>query len=145
MHPKDEYLVLYNGVCCVGWLVVWMLAMKSILMNVVQLGFIDSLANVYNDSVDGPMISLMLSTTQLLALMEIVHAAIGFVRSPVAVTTMQVMSRIVALFAIYFSPNAQSKCHNCTCHDCHASVIDWAVLQLPSFGEPLFLEVISRG
>jgi hypothetical protein len=34
---------------------------------------------------------------------------LGLVRSPVVVTAMQVMSRIVALVAINYSPEAQSK------------------------------------
>lgn len=112
MNPKDQYLVLYNGVCCVGWLIVWMLSMQSIIGNIKQLGFHDSLASIYNDSFYGISISPMLTATQMVALMEIVHAAIGFVRSPVAVTAMQVIGRDVALFAIYFSPSAQSKEHH---------------------------------
>ena len=48
--------------------------------------------------------------SQCMALFEIMHALIGIVKSPVLVTTMQVMSRIVALVAIYYSPNAQGRC-----------------------------------
>ena len=51
----------------------------------------------------------LLFVTQSAALLEIAHAAVGLVRSPVMVTAMQVFSRIVALVAITFSKDAQSK------------------------------------
>ena len=50
-----------------------------------------------------------LIVSQLAALLEIVHAAVGIVRSPVMVTTMQVMSRVVVLFAAVFSSTGASK------------------------------------
>jgi very-long-chain (3R)-3-hydroxyacyl-CoA dehydratase len=109
MGLKDGYLILYNFSCCIGWAAVWGLSVLSLASNVPKLGVIDAFANVYNDDEYGSLLATILTVAQVAALLEIVHAAIGFVRSPVAVTFMQVMSRIVALFAIYFSPNAQSK------------------------------------
>jgi hypothetical protein len=58
-------------------------------------------SQVYSDC------ALWLQVSQTAALMEIVHAAIGFVRSPVMITAMQVMSRIVALVAVVYAPTAQ--------------------------------------
>jgi very-long-chain (3R)-3-hydroxyacyl-CoA dehydratase len=46
---------------------------------------------------------------QTAALLEIVHAAMGIVRSPVIVTAMQVSSRIFALVAVLYAPTSQSK------------------------------------
>ena len=106
MNPKDVYLVLYNLSCCIGWAGVWLLTVLSLIEDVPSIGIVKALAAVYNEE---PNLAELLALVQSAALLEIVHAAIGFVRSPVTVTAMQVMSRIVALFAIYFSPDAQSK------------------------------------
>jgi Protein tyrosine phosphatase-like protein, PTPLA len=111
MTPKDSYLVLYNLACCLGWLSVLVLSLLSLAKNAGSIGIQGALANIYNaslDTINVPM-SLMLSFTQTAAVMEIIHAAIGFVRSPVLVTFLQVSSRLIALFAIYTSINAQSK------------------------------------
>lgn len=49
---------------------------------------------------------------QSAALLEIVHAGLGLVRSPVFVTAMQVGSRIVALHMVSSSPKAQCEFHD---------------------------------
>lgn len=54
-------------------------------------------------------VSLLLTISQSAAILEIVHAMLKLVRSPVMVTFMQVMSRIVALVAVEKSRDAQSK------------------------------------
>lgn len=59
-----------------------------------------------------PSLATMLTLVQSAAILEIVHAALGLVRSPVFVTMMQVGSRIVALHMINHSPTAQSKSKN---------------------------------
>lgn len=56
-----------------------------------------------------PSLAFVLTIVQSAAILEIVHAALGLVRSPVFVTTMQVGSRIVALHMLNVSPKAQSK------------------------------------
>jgi len=104
MGIKDFYLILYNSLCCGGWAAVVLFALQSLATNLNDgMALADALASVY-DNVD-----TMLNLSQSAALLEIVHAAIGLVRSPVSVTFMQVMSRIVALVAIVYSPQAQSK------------------------------------
>jgi very-long-chain (3R)-3-hydroxyacyl-CoA dehydratase len=102
MGPKDLYLIFYNVSLCAGWGVVLKLAVDTILAGS---DLKESLAAVYNT----PDLSIVLGYSQTAALLEIIHAGVGLVRSPVVVTAMQVMSRIVALVAISFSPNAQSK------------------------------------
>ena len=105
MNPKDLYLVAYNSACCVGWAVVWYLAVASLYDSVVvqSVPFLQAAERVYAD------VAFWLQISQTAALMEIVHAAVGFVRSPVMITAMQVMSRILALVAIVFAPTSQGK------------------------------------
>ncbi len=99
LSPKDMYLVLYNLGCCLGWGKVLTLGAQTLLENGISK---ESLAMVYSS----PGLASLLTIVQTAALLEIVHAAIGFVRSPVFVTTLQVGSRIAALFAIVNSPEA---------------------------------------
>jgi Protein tyrosine phosphatase-like protein, PTPLA len=101
--PKDMYLILYNSACCAGWAVVLASSILSLIQDT-ESSVSDRLANVYRNA---PLVAEMLTWVQLAALMEILHAAIGFVRSPVLVTAMQVSSRIFALVAIVYAPSAQ--------------------------------------
>ena len=121
MGPKEVYLILYNVCACVGWSVVLALALKTLAVGVPQDGLTEALSNVY--ATEG--LATFLTYSQTAALLEIVHAALGLVRSPVLVTAMQVGSRIVALIAVNGSLAAQSKYNNylpyslvpCTCMD----------------------------
>lgn len=99
---KDIYLILYNLGCCAGWAYVLSIGLQTLASNGVSK---DSLASIYSQ----PGLANALTIVQSVALMEIVHAMIGFVRSPVFVTSMQVGSRIAALFAIVNSPDAGGK------------------------------------
>ena len=101
---KDMYLVTYNVLCCIGWAFVWVLAVQSLSINLStnSMSVREALANVYEP------VQQVLFYSQCAALLEIVHAALRLVRSPVLVTAMQVMSRIVALFALVNSTRAQS-------------------------------------
>jgi len=112
------YLIVYNMSCCAGWSMILISALQSLANGIPQDGVFESLANVYGASYTMPMQVLSSSTialadllfiTQSAALLEIVHAAVGLVRSPVLVTAMQVFSRIVALVAVTYSPQAKSK------------------------------------
>lgn len=98
---KTAYLVLYNLSCCAGWAVVLYFSIQTLLTSEDSLK--DALASVYNAST-----ALPLTLAQSAALLEIGHALLGLVRSPVIVTFLQVMSRIVALYALSQSPDAQS-------------------------------------
>lgn len=110
---KDGYLILYNCALTVGWAMVWGIAVHSLVMSVwggdgspadiVSFGK-NALARIY--IAEG--MAVMLDLSQTMALLEIVHAATGLVRSPVLVTFLQVMSRIAALLALVGAKSAQS-------------------------------------
>jgi very-long-chain (3R)-3-hydroxyacyl-CoA dehydratase len=105
LSPKDMYLVVYNALCCVGWAIVFAGSFKTLFLpssNEIAMGsFVDRLSDVYGSVAD------VLAYAQTAALLEILHAGIGWVRSPVLVTAMQVSSRIFALVAIRYAPAAQ--------------------------------------
>jgi very-long-chain (3R)-3-hydroxyacyl-CoA dehydratase len=105
MGPKDMYLIVYNLCCCGGWSLIFLLAVSSLSKGIPEDGVVEALSNVYGTG----NLSDLLFYTQSAAILEIIHAAIGLVRSPVIVTAMQVSSRIWALLAVTYSPNAQSK------------------------------------
>jgi len=107
---KDSYLILYNALCCLGWLQVWGLAVLMVGTGVFidQMPLPEALSNVY--FAQGLATCLIVSQTS--ALLEMGHAVTGIVRSPVLVTTMQVMSRIVALVALVYSTDAQCESLN---------------------------------
>ena len=127
LGPKDLYLILYNALCCLGWAYVLALGIPSLVSSVSDAtssgtSLVDALkdagANLYfaTPSTAGwsdessPSLSYVLTIVQSAAMLEIVHAALGLVRSPVFVTTMQVGSRIVALHMVNTCPKAQCKC-----------------------------------
>lgn len=104
LKPTDMYLIAYNAVCCAGWAQVWLMAV-DFLFKAAQSGELKTgLESVFFCGLADYLI-----ISQLAALLEIVHAAAGLVRSPVLVTTMQVMSRVVVLFAAVFSSTGASK------------------------------------
>jgi very-long-chain (3R)-3-hydroxyacyl-CoA dehydratase len=105
ISTKDTYLIFYNCALTVGWAMVWAITVNYVVTEYMAYPNItEALSKVY--AADG--LAIMLDISQTLALLEIVHAATGLVRSPVTVTFMQVMSRIVALFALVASQRAQS-------------------------------------
>jgi very-long-chain (3R)-3-hydroxyacyl-CoA dehydratase len=105
ISTKDTYLILYNCALTVGWAMVWAITVHYVVTEyMVYPSITEALSQVY--AADG--LAIMLDISQTLALLEIVHAATGLVRSPVAVTFMQVASRMVALFALVASQRAQS-------------------------------------
>ncbi len=118
LSPKDGYLVLYNLACCAGWGAVLVSAIQTIAS-----GGLSSLASIY----DAPGLAKTLTIVQCAALMEIVHAAIGFVRSPVFVTTLQVGSRIAALIGLTQSPSAASQ------FGAGMMILSWASVEVPRY------------
>lgn len=105
MGPKEIYLILYNLCACTGWFLVLALALKSLAAGIPQDGLSEALSNVYA----AENLATLLTYSQMAALLEIIHAGLGLVRSPLIVTAMQVGSRIVALIAVNYSPDAQSE------------------------------------
>jgi len=117
---KDGYLVAYNIACCAGWAMVLSSAIQSILNH--GLSF-SALEKVY----DAPALSSTLTRVQTAALLEIVHAALGLVRSPVFITTLQVGSRIAALFAVTHSPEAAHQ------YGAGMMILSWALVEVPRY------------
>jgi len=102
---KETYLLAYNAACAMAWALVLRQAIFSMADDVGEYGVAGALARVYATK----DLALVLTWAQCAALLEIVHSAIGLVRSPVVVTFMQVSSRIVALFALVNSPESQGE------------------------------------
>ena len=102
---KEVYLLAYNATCAVAWALVLRLAIQTLMEDIPEHGIKDALANVYATK----ELAMLLMWAQLAAILEILHSAVGLVRSPVIVTFMQVSSRVVALFALVNSPNAQGE------------------------------------
>lgn len=124
LGPKDLYLILYNALCCLGWAYVLALGVPSLISSVARsdASLLDALKAAGSElyaatpatagfaDESSPSLAYVLTIVQSAAILEIVHAAVGLVRSPVFVTTMQVGSRIVALHMVNTSPKAQSEC-----------------------------------
>lgn len=122
---KDIYLIFYNAACALGWAYVLVLGIPSFFNSVASsdASLVDALKNAGSDMYfatpatagwsdeAAPSLATVLTIVQSAAILEIIHAALGLVRSPVFVTTMQVGSRIVALHMVNASPKAQSKSH----------------------------------
>lgn len=88
--PAQPYLLAYNGVCFLLWTIVTLRALILIptLSSHGKLhGLLDALFP-------------LLKWTQTIALLEIVHAAIGLVRASPVTTAMQVSSRILVVWAV---------------------------------------------
>lgn len=120
LSPKDLYLVLYNLGCCLGWAYVLSIGVQSLVTDGVSKS---SLASIYTQ----PGLADALTVVQSVALMEIIHAMIGFVRSPVFITAMQVGSRIAALFAIVYSPEAGAQ------FGAGFMILSWSLVEVPRY------------
>lgn len=84
--PKEAYLTLYNFACALGWAYVLYLGTTVLLADGIPCCHHEvyaGLAQVYNNP---PYLKETLIIVQCAALLEIVHSAIGLVRSPVVVT-----------------------------------------------------------
>mmetsp|Transcript_12615 Transcript_12615/g.17901 ORF Transcript_12615/g.17901 Transcript_12615/m.17901 type:complete len:763 (+) Transcript_12615:74-2362(+) len=123
---SNAYLMLYNAVCCAGWATVLHLGLPGVISALLTFDVSatkEALASLY--AVQG--LSFVLNIVQTAALLEIVHAAVGLVRSPVVVTTLQVGSRIAAIFCAMNSPNAQTQ------FGCGFMVLSWAFVEVPRY------------
>ena len=122
---KDLYLVAYNLACASGWAAIVYVALPIVINALVtdpsSVG--DALSSVYA----AEDLSTVLLYVQSAALLEIVHAAVGLVRSPVFVTTLQVGSRIAALFALTHSPASQVQ------FGAGMMILSWALVEVPRY------------
>eukprot|EP00571_Detonula_confervacea_P000439 CAMPEP_0172315300 /NCGR_PEP_ID=MMETSP1058-20130122/24776_1 /TAXON_ID=83371 /ORGANISM="Detonula confervacea, Strain CCMP 353" /LENGTH=787 /DNA_ID=CAMNT_0013029355 /DNA_START=44 /DNA_END=2407 /DNA_ORIENTATION=+ len=144
LGPKDIYLILYNAVCCLGWAYVLALGIPSLFNSVASstssgASLLDALKTAGNElyfatpstagwsDESSPSLAWILALVQGAAIMEIVHAAAGLVRSPVFVTAMQVGSRIVALQMVSASPKAQTQ------WGAALMILSWALVEVPRY------------
>ncbi|KAI4738876.1 PTPLA-domain-containing protein [Aureobasidium sp. EXF-12298] len=85
---KTGYLVLYNAVSTILWATI--------------LGRVLLVASVHGTKYVFPAVGEYAKWTQTLALLEVVHAAVGIVRAPLFTTLMQVASRILLIWGIVY-------------------------------------------
>ena len=115
MKPVDMYLVLYNFACMCGWGGGLVLAGQSLIATGGDLTKCwDAMAP-------------SLQPAQWAMCLEVVHAMLGFVKSPVAVTFMQVSSRIVALCCVLFSSTMNTTWH------AGLMAISWSLVEVPRY------------
>ncbi|CAI5745882.1 unnamed protein product [Peronospora destructor] len=89
------YLLTFNCASCAGWAYVLYQTLITVLKSYESGQEWDQIAkNTWN------VVSLPLKVVQTMAIMEIVHAAMGFVRSPLGSTFMQVSSRLWLVWGI---------------------------------------------
>jgi len=89
VKAAQGYLFMYNAVQVVGW---------SIILMRTVLGILNGATNeqLYNS------VELPLQIFQTAAVLEVVHAVIGLVRSPVGTTAVQVWSRVTLVWLVLF-------------------------------------------
>jgi len=88
MSLSVAYLFSYNAVQLAGWLWLLILTVKSVVINGVPP------TEIF------PVIATELKIFQTLAILEVVHSAIGLVRSPPVVTAVQVSSRLFLVWGV---------------------------------------------
>ena len=91
------YLALYNLASAVGWFLILRTTFDAYRRG-------DDAAALYKD-IEGP-----LKIVQSAAILEVVHAALGLVRSPVVTTAIQVASRLLLVWA-YTVPHVANHGH----------------------------------
>eukprot|EP00892_Ulva_mutabilis_P006874 jgi/Ulvmu1/4559/UM002_0287.1 len=84
---KVQYIIGYNLICFVGWSACLAITWNHLVQR-------SSTRKLYDD------VMLAVKITQSLAVLEVVHAAVGLVRSPVFTTAQQVASRIFIVWGI---------------------------------------------
>jgi very-long-chain (3R)-3-hydroxyacyl-CoA dehydratase len=95
-YVTKGYLALYNGLQAVGW--------GAVLGQVALHALSRSAAPLW-----GPTLGRTVATFQWLAVLEVLHAAVGAVRSPVGTTFVQVLSRVLLVSAVQYDPVLQSR------------------------------------
>uniref|UniRef100_A0A914ULM6 Very-long-chain (3R)-3-hydroxyacyl-CoA dehydratase n=1 Tax=Plectus sambesii TaxID=2011161 RepID=A0A914ULM6_9BILA len=89
MKPVQIYLFIYNAVQVVGWGFVLVKTANGLIHG-------KSYEQLYD------AVKCELEIFQTAALLEIVHAALGFVRSPISTTVMQVFSRVMLVWPVLY-------------------------------------------
>lgn len=109
------YLVFYNAACMALWAATLVLTLKTLFQTGLNLTKVWDAAHV-------PM-----EVAQWAMCLEILHAVLGLVRSPVFTVFMQVMSRIVALLVVVSVPPVQAT------WACGLMILSWALVEVPRY------------
>ena len=112
---KQLYLVSYNVVSCLLWASILFEGVHHLLRQAPPIAFWNA-------------IDTKLFVTQHLALLEILHSAIGLVGSPLVATTIQVMSRVFMLDAFTYQAD---ECHSD--FSLYLMVVSWACVEVPRY------------
>jgi hypothetical protein len=96
-HPPTVYLLAYNLASAVGWAYILFIVATAL-----QAG--DDAATLYDK------VELALKVVQSAAALEVLHAVVGLVRSPVATTALQVASRLTLVW-VFTVPYAACHAH----------------------------------
>lgn len=91
----DVYLVLYNIILSIGWLIILLVTNQTI-NSWKDHEDLWSSKNVYMNT------EFFLHIFQTAALLEVVHAAVGLVRSNPILTLLQVLSRLLVVWIVMF-------------------------------------------
>ncbi|TYZ62156.1 hypothetical protein PybrP1_009627 [[Pythium] brassicae (nom. inval.)] len=117
------YLLAYNALSAAGWVFVFYVTATTVLAAREDGKDWSAAARDAWDAVNFP-----LKIVQTMAVMEIVHAAVGFVRSPLVSTLMQVSSRLWLVWGI-----------NVLCPDSRYQfgfplmVLSWGLVEVPRY------------
>jgi len=96
-RPSTAYLFLYNLIQAVGWTAIAVLA-------VMHYSAHDTYVGLYTD------VKKLLNIFQTLAFLEVVHAAVGLVRTGTFFTLIQYLSRVFLIWGVvYMVPEAQDQ------------------------------------
>ena len=93
LSTKQTYLLIYNAVCFILWTTITL----RLFLLAPLLYPSGHLHGVYD-----ALYSPLLTATQSLALLEILHSAIGLVRAPIATTLLQVTSRLLVVWGVLY-------------------------------------------
>ena len=108
------YLIAYNGGCMAGWGYALVLALMALATG-------GELTGTW------AAMGISVQAAQWAMALEIVHAAVGLVRSPLLTTFMQVMSRLNLVFFILLAPSSSST------WGCGMMAISWALVEVPRY------------
>uniref|UniRef100_A0A0R3RWK6 Very-long-chain (3R)-3-hydroxyacyl-CoA dehydratase n=1 Tax=Elaeophora elaphi TaxID=1147741 RepID=A0A0R3RWK6_9BILA len=89
LTPVKLYLLLYNALQSCGWSLILWKTLRGLSQN-------ESPQQLYQSC------ELELQIFQTVAVLEIIHAAASFIRSPVGTTTMQVFSRVSLVWLLLY-------------------------------------------
>ena len=114
----DAYLIFYNLACILGWLYIDCIVFSH---------FADPAAR-FNHAALWAAVSLPLKVVQTSALLEVLHALLGWVRSNAATAFLQVVARGIVLWAMMHPfPSAQGS------WACALCVAAWAAVEVPRY------------